>query len=167
MDSSNQESSQRGQDAQIVRAMAGLKESVPFIDDLWSLVSTIRMRLVMLRAKSGVPADGTQHQRLTAFYVGAIEGTIREKFPINLTPAQIGELTFALAMYTARKDDVISGDEQWVAMATEFQQVLGDADNARFAQLGVSYALSKAQAAEAIWTRLEGDLTRAADGGSP
>ena len=150
----------QGQDNQIRRAMAGLQQSVPFVDALWSQVSTARMRLVMLRAKRHIAQQGVEHQRLTAFYIGAIEGVIRKDIPLKLEPAQIGELTFALAMYTSFRDHVIATDDQWVAMATEFQQVLGQPGNARFAQLGVSYVL-KAKDSESIWSMLEQDVASA------
>ena len=149
---------QEDKDAQIRTAMAGLRESVPFIDDLWQRASTVRKRVAMLRAKELVPDSGTLHQRLTAFYVGALEGVVRKHMPISLTPPQIGELTFALAMYTARKDAVIDSDAAWVTMATEFQQVLGQPAIARFAQLGVSYSMADGARVESIWQRLESDF---------
>ena len=153
--------SKRKERKRIDRAIEDLRERIPFIDDLWVLASMTRVRTEMLRAKLRIPPVGRKHQQLTAFYLGAVEGDVRKRIDMSeITLGELGRVGLGVALYTAQKDRVISLDDEWVSLATEYQQFYMDPDNHDFRILGIKYSGMQNHDPESAWGELEKQLSQ-------
>lgn len=102
----------------------GMKSQHPYLDTLYPGVALTKLRVDDLRKKLGISTVGQKNREVNAFYLGAIEGDIRQALDIsNVSMSQLAQLVQVAAIYAAIKEKDITNDGQFGALLKDYQEV--------------------------------------------
>lgn len=134
-----------------------MEKEIASLPDFHPSCSLTKLRLEKLRSDLGI--DQEFNDRLTAFYLGVINGNTRVRFNVSqLSDEQHLGMIITIGMYCSVVDKEVTSDAEYESRSIEYISILGNSDYEWFTKKGIaaSYAAERfGENPEAAWNSLE------------